>query len=115
MDNSNKISNQKTEVPTSKSLNDKDYLNCLLSTLKEMVKNYSVALTEASNENLYNNYKEMFDRYSKKQREVYELMFRNGWYSLEKAEDTKITEKYNMLNQEFNDLSVQLECEKTLF
>ena len=57
MDNSNKICNPKTSVPTGKSLNDKDYLNCLLSTLKEMVKNYSVALTEASNKNLYNNYK----------------------------------------------------------
>ena len=37
-------------------------------------------------ENLYNNYKEMFDKYSKMQREVYELMFQNGWYVLEKSE-----------------------------
>ena len=105
MDNSNKICNPKTEVPTGKTLNDKDYLNCLLSTLKEMVKNYSVALTEASNENLYNNYKEMFDKYSKMQREVYELMFRNGWYSLEKAEMQKINSKIQMLGQEITDLS----------
>ena len=55
MDN-NMISNPKTEVPTGKSLNDKDYMNCLLSSLKEMVKNYAVALTEASNKNLYNSY-----------------------------------------------------------
>ena len=105
MDNSNKISNQKTEVPTGKSLNDKDYLNCLLTTLKEMVKNYATVLTEASNENLYNNYKEMFDRYSKMQREVYELMFRNGWYSLEKAEMQKINSKIQMLSQEITDLN----------
>jgi len=105
MDNSNKICNPKTEVPTGKSLNDKDYLNCLLTTLKEMVKNYSTVLTEASNENLYNNYKEMFDRYIKMQREVYELMFRNGWYSLEKAEMQKINSKIQMLSQEITDLS----------
>ena len=105
MDNSNKISNPKTSVPTGKSLNDKDYLNCLLTTLKVMVKNYSVVLTEASNENLYNNYKEMFDRYSKMQREVYELMFRNGWYSLEKVEVQKINSKIQMLGQEITDLS----------
>ena len=104
MDNSNKISNPKTEVPTGKSLNDKDYLNCLLTTLKEMVKNYSTVLTEASNENLYNNYKEMFDSYSKLQREVYELMFRKGWYTLEKAENQKISNKIQMLKQEINDL-----------
>lgn len=105
MDN-NKISNPKTEVPTGKSLNDKDYLNCLLSSLKEMVRNYAVVLTEASNENLYNNYKEMFDNYSKLQREVYELMFRNGWYSLEKAEVKKISSKVQMLSQEITDLEV---------
>jgi len=106
MNNSNMISNPKTEVPTGKALNDKDYANCLLSSLKEMVKNYSVALTEASNENLYNNYKEMFDNYIKLQREVYELMFRNGWYSLEKAETQKISNKIQMLNQEITDLNV---------
>lgn len=104
MDNSNMICNPKTEVPTGKSLNDKDYLNCLLSSLKEMVKNYSVILTEVSNENLYNNYKEMFDRYSKLQREVYELLFRNGWYSLEKAEVQKISSKVQMLSQELTNL-----------
>ena len=105
MDNSNKICNSKTSVPTGKSLNDKDYLNCLLSTLKEMVKNYSVALTEASNENLYNTYKEMFDKYSSLQREVYEVMFSKGWYCLEKVENQKINNKIQMLQQEITDLN----------
>ena len=50
----NSISNPKTEVSKGTSLNDKDYMNSLLGTLKEMVKNYAVALTEASNKNLYN-------------------------------------------------------------
>lgn len=103
MDN-NKISNAKTEIPNGIELNDKDYINCLLSSLKEMIKNYSYALTEASNENLYNNYKEMFDRYIKLQREVYELMFRNGWYCLEKAEMKKIDNKIQILNQELASL-----------
>lgn len=103
--NNNKISNTKTEVPTGKALNDKDYINSLLSSLKEMVNNYSVSLTEASNENLYNNYKSMFDNYIKLQREVYELMFRKGWYGLEKAETQKISSKLQMLNQEISDLN----------
>ena len=57
--NNNQISNPKVEVPTGKTLNDKDYLNCLLSSLKEMTKNYAIALTEASNEALYNEYLNM--------------------------------------------------------
>ena len=101
----NSISNPKTEVPKGTQINDKDYMNSLLGTLKEMVKNYAVALTEASNENLYNEFKTMFDEYSNFQREVYEAMFRKGWYSLEKVEQEKLDNKYQTLNQEFMDLN----------
>lgn len=104
--NNNKISNPKTEVPTGTKQNDKDYLNSALSLLKDMEKNYALVLTEASNENLFGKYENMFNDIKNLQREVYELAFRKGWYSLEKAEDTKITEKFNTLNQEFNDLSI---------
>ena len=101
----NSISNPKTEVPKGTSINDKDYMNSLLGTLKEMIKNYGVALTEASNETLYNKFKTMFDEYSNLQREVYETMFRKGWYSLEKVEKQKLDSKYQTLNQEFMDLN----------
>ena len=47
----------------------------------------------------------MFDNYIKLQREVYELMFRKGWYSLEKTETQKISSKIQMLNQEISDLN----------
>lgn len=100
----NSISNPKTEVSKGTSLNDKDYMNSLLGTLKEMVKNYAVALTEASNETLYNEFKTMFDEYSNLQREVYETMFRKGWYTIEKVEQQKLDNKYQTLNQEFIDL-----------
>lgn len=49
MDNSNNIGNPKTKVPSGKKLNDKDYMNCLLCSLKELVKLYAITLTEASN------------------------------------------------------------------
>lgn len=101
----NSISNPKTEVPKGTKINDKDYMNSLLGTLKEMVKNYAVTLTEVSNENLYNELKTMFDEYSNLQREVYEEMFRKGWYTLEKAELQKLDSKYQTLNQEFMDLN----------
>ena len=103
--NNNIVCNPKTEVPTGIELNNKDYINCLLSSLKEMLKNYTVALTEASNENLYSSYKEMFDNYASLQRDVFELMFRKGWYCLEKAEVQKINNKSQTLNQEISDLN----------
>jgi spore coat protein CotF len=102
----NQIKNNKIEVEAGTKLNDKDYLNSLLSCLKEMIKNYSIALTEASNENLYNTYKTMFDKYSSMQREVFELAFKKGWYVLEAAEANKISNKYLTLNSEYTDLNI---------
>lgn len=101
----NQISNPKVEVPKGMNLNDKDYLNSCLSLLKDMEKNYTVALTEASNETLFVKYEEMFNKIKSLQREVFELAFRKGWYVLEKAETNKITNKYNTLNEEFTGLS----------
>lgn len=101
-----KISNPKVEVPTGIALNDKDYCNCLLSTLKEMEKNYSIAMTEASNEWLYQIYRDVFLDVADLQRKVYILMFQNGWYQLENAPQTKLDEKSNMLGQEYQDLGV---------
>ena len=104
--NNNKITNPKTNVPTGIDMNDKDYLTCLLTILKEMSKNYATAMTEASNEHLYKSYYSIFKEVSTVQREVYELMFKNGWYSLEKAEATKIEQKHQTLSTEYQVLSV---------
>lgn len=102
----NQIQNPKTEVPSGIKLNDKDYLNSLLSCLKEMVKNYAVILTEVSNETLYASYKKMFDKYIELQRNVFELAFRKGWYTLETAQTNKVSDKYLTLNKEYTDLNI---------
>lgn len=103
--NNNQISNTKVEVPAGMTLNDKDYITCLLTTLKEMAKGYSTAMTEASCESLYDIYKNTFDSIISLQREIYELMFRKGWYVIDASESQKIMDKYNTLSQEYQDLS----------
>lgn len=100
----NKIENPKTEIPKGIELNDSDYLQELLTCLKEMKKNFSTAETEASNEILFNKYKSMCEEITTLQRKAYELSFKNGWYSIEKEDTNKINEKLNELNQKLNDL-----------
>ena len=73
---------------------------------KELSKNYVVALSEASNESLYNKYFETFTKYSNMQREIYEAMFRRGWYIIDVAEEEKINQKFQTLNQEFTSLNI---------
>ena len=102
----NQISNPKVEVPTGISCNDKDYLNSLLSCLKEMSKNYVMAMTEASNESLFEKHKQVFLTLISLQREVYELMFRKGWYILEKSDTQKINQKLQTLSNVYQDLHI---------
>lgn len=100
----NKISNPKTEVPSTTTMNDKDYITTILTLEKAIVKDYAIALTEASNNELYNDYFDMFNDVSELQREVYDLMFRKGWYSLEVAEDGKINQKIDCLTKDLSQL-----------
>ena len=99
------VNNKKIEVPKGIQLNDKDYLTNLLVLLKCMEKNLAISLTEASNENLYKEYKNMFDEFSLLQRKAYELMFKYGWYKLEKAQKSKISTLLNNLENELNNLN----------
>lgn len=105
----NKIQNIKTETPAGLNLNDKDYIALILTILKNMEKNYVVALTESSNEQLYEKIFNNFNSIAIMQRKVYELMFRKGWYSLEKADSTKISEKYQTLLNEYQTLTINNE------
>lgn len=100
-----KVGNTVVQVPGGIELNEKDYCLCLLSSLKEMEKNYCLAMSEASNEWLYEIYKETMIGVADLQRKVFELMFRNGWYQLESVEEKKLTDKYNMLEKDYKGLS----------
>lgn len=103
--NNNKVQNPKTEVPSDSQMNDKDFLNDMLETEKNMSVNFTYALNEASNEELFEEIYGMFERIKESQRNLFELAFKKGWYSLEKAEETKINEEYNMLSGMFNELN----------
>ena len=100
----NQVAMPKIEVAETKEMNDKDYITCLLNIEKNMSTNLNISLNEASNEVLYNKLKLIYDDVRLMQRKIYELAFNLGWYPLEKAESTKISEKLNQLTNEFNQL-----------
>ena len=59
--NDNKICNPKTEVPKGLELNDKDYVESILTVCKDLEKNLVIAMSEASHESLYETIYEMFN------------------------------------------------------
>jgi len=99
------ITNTKKEVSSGIDLNEKDYLTHFLCMLKDLEKNMAIALTEASNEKLYEAYKKMFDTISEFQRQAYELMFKYGWYSMETVSETKIDTVLKNLSTELDSLN----------
>lgn len=102
--NNNEISNPKVEVPSTKEMNDCDYITAQLTCEKDMSVNLVYALNEASNEVLYQALYPIFKETKDFQRRVYELMFQKGFYKLEKAETTKITQKSATLSQKVQEL-----------
>ena len=100
----NKVQNPKIELDSSIEMNDENYLNDILETEKNMSVNFTYALNEASNETLFNEIYEMFKQIKASQRNLIELSFRKGFYTLEKAETNKINEEYNTLLNKFNEI-----------
>lgn len=99
-----KITNPETEVPSGKEMNDKDYLNAVLTIEKNITNNISIALNEASNEELYKEFFAFFKETQDLQRELFELAFKNGWYTLEEADKSKIKEKHTEINNQLSEL-----------
>lgn len=99
-----KICCEETKVQTTECMTDRDYLNDVLASLKQITQNTSIAMYEASNNELKNKIKNIFEEVEKLQRETYEIAWSNGWYSLEKAQTTKLNETYNNLKKRYNEL-----------
>ncbi|MBM7570993.1 spore coat protein [Aquibacillus albus] len=99
-----KIQNPETQVPKTPQMNDRDFVNDILTTEKYMTDAYSNALNEASNQTMYQDLFSIFQETQDCQRNLYNLMFKNGWYSLEAADQQKIQQAY----QQFSGYTSQL-------
>lgn len=100
----NKVQNPKQEVNKGLELNDENYLNDILVSLKYLVSNYACALNEASNSNYYNIVKQLFNEVSLLQRDFFDASFQRGWYCLERADSEKINSAIQKLQPQIKEL-----------
>lgn len=101
---SEKIQNPKVEVISGCSMNDKDYLNDLLESEKNISNNFSIAVDEMSNNKLFDDLFDILEDSKKLARDLYNLAFKLGWYCLEKENPMKIETKYNELNSMLSEI-----------
>jgi spore coat protein CotF len=92
--NQNNIQNPQTQTPKTPQMNDRDFLNDVLTTEKYMTNSYSTFLHEASHQQLYQDILNIFTETQNCQRELYNLMFKKGWYKIEAADRQKLQQSY---------------------
>ena len=61
-------------------------------------------MNEASTDDLYESYFDMFTSIKDITRDIFDLMNYLGWYNLEYVEENKITKKLDSLNQKLDNL-----------
>lgn len=89
-----KIQNPQTQVPKTPQMNDRDFINDLLTTEKYMTHSYTTALHEASHQHLYEDILLIFTETQQMQRKLFNTMFQKGWYSFDAQDAPKIQQSY---------------------
>ncbi|MGO4888886.1 spore coat protein [Anaerobacillus sp. MEB173] len=94
MNQNSKIRNPKTEVPQTPQMTDRDFINDVLATEKYMTSSYSIALNEASHQNLYRDLATICNETQDCQRNLFNTMFKKGWYSFEATDQQTLQQSY---------------------
>ncbi|KKK37739.1 hypothetical protein WQ57_12330 [Mesobacillus campisalis] len=99
--NPNQIANQQTgELPKVKTpeMNDRDFVNDALSTCKYITDSMNIAVREASHEALYNDMVQILKETHDSTRNLFNLMFKHGWYKLEAEDQQKIDKAHKQFS-----------------
>ncbi len=75
-------------------LNDRDYVNLALAQEKYLTDNLNVFVRETSHRQLHNDIMRIFIETHAMTRELFNLMFRKGWYTLEGEQQQKLAQAF---------------------
>ncbi|WAA13964.1 spore coat protein [Fervidibacillus halotolerans] len=82
-------------------MNDRDFINDMLATEKYLTDAYSTALNEASHQAYYQDLLNIFTETQNCQRDLFNLMFKKGWYKMDAEQNQALQQKYQQfLNYE---------------
>lgn len=81
-------------------MKDKYIMMDALLSEKNLTSNTVTALNEASCDTIYKAYHDIFEKLTKEAKDLFNLCYNNGWYTLEEAPATKLTKEYDKLTQE---------------
>lgn len=101
------IKNPKTNIAQDKNqqMNDRDYLNDILATEKYLSDGYNTFLLESSHTELHTDVKQILNETHDCAREVFNLMFENGFYSFQAASPQEIQKAQTTYSKYLNQQS----------
>lgn len=102
MSQQNKIQNPAVQLQKTPDMNDRDFINDMLATEKYMTWAYSTALNETSYSDLYQDVLDIFTETQNCQRELFEIMFKKGWYGFEAADQQKLQQSHQQFQSYSN-------------
>lgn len=103
----NRICNRRVRVESGINMNDRDYLENIFFLEQGLSNMYSNLLTKVSNDYLYEDFFELFEDSKDISRDIYDLLFKNGWLEVEKASNVEI----NDLNSKLNGMLADIESD----
>lgn len=80
-------------------VNDRDSVNAALAQAKYITDNFNVFAREASHRQLHNDVMRILNETHAMTRELFDLMFRKGWYSLETEQPQKLAQSHQNFTQ----------------
>lgn len=99
------IKNECEQLLKDECMNDEDILNDIMMCEKNISNNYSVAINEMSNKYLYKEIMNIFEDTKDISREIYNLMFSKGWYSIIQEDEKNIEKAFTKYSNKLTELS----------
>ncbi len=99
------IKNPKSSsIPNVKSpeLNDRDFVNDLLANEKYLTDSFNVFAREASNTHLYNDIKRIMNETHDCARDLFNVMFQEGFYKLQAANQQEVQQAQQQFSNYLN-------------
>lgn len=88
------IKNPTTQFHKGVEMSDRDRLNDMLSTEKWLTDGYNVFVRETSFQSLYNDILRLLNETHHAARDIFNLMFEKGWYTLHPEQPSQIAKSY---------------------
>jgi spore coat protein CotF len=79
-------------------MNDRDRINDVLSSVKQMTVGYTIGLNEMQNPKLHQDIQNILNDTHLMQKQIFDAMFQKGWYKMKAADQQEITQAHTQFN-----------------